>query len=394
MSPDAAWTTRQWPRVSALLDRALDRPESERVAFVEWTCRDEPALAREVLGLLAARQHAADFLDPPLVRFTKSTRRPVPARIGPYRVETLLGEGGMGRVYRARHATRPGRHPVAIKVPRAESVAAGLLPQFLRERRIVERLAPHPGIVRFEDAGATRGGQPYLVTEWIDGIPIDQACDQGRLSLEARVRLVRRVCQSVVHVHRRGFLHCDLKPANVLVGVDFRPILIDFGIAERWRRADDARRPDESMRRGTPRFISPEQRVGGPLTPRSDVYGLGVLLHLVLCGFLPPFGVQPVSPSTVLLRQHVGASSTAVEEAAAARGLDVRRLAQALDGTLDRLVSVALATEPAQRLPSVTALSSTLGRWLRWRRASRRRSSDRGGRMLPTLHGPDSPSKC
>jgi serine/threonine-protein kinase len=205
-------------------------------------------------------------------------------RLGAWTLERKIGEGGMGTVYAARRSDGHFDQEAAVKLLRGVPSAAAL--EYLaRERQILASLT-HPNIARLLDGGATPQGQPYLVMEYLDGVPIDRYCREQRPDALALLRLLIPVCEAVAYAHARLVVHCDLKPSNILVRGDKSPCLLDFGIA---RVLGDAGRaqPSSISRRArafTPGFASPEQEAGGAISTASDVYSLGRLMqHLAEC---------------------------------------------------------------------------------------------------------------
>ena len=158
----------------------------------------------------------------------------------------------------------------------------------------------HPGIARLLDAGVTAGGQPYLVLEYVDGIPIDEYVEQHHLSPEARIRLFLQVLDSVGSAHANLIVHRDIKPSNILVTSDGMVKLLDFGIAKLLdtEGTDRAALTAEGTRALTPDFAAPEQVYGQAITTATDVYALGVLLYLLLSGRHPrPMTAEQVRAS-------------------------------------------------------------------------------------------------
>src|SRR3990172_2490040 len=153
------------------------------------------------------------------------------ARVGPYRLERELAQGGMGTVYQAVRADDAYRKQVAVKLLRAPVPAPELLARFRAERQILAQL-DHPHIARLLDGGRTKDGVPYLVMEFVQGQPITESCDRRRLAIAERVRLLATVCAAVQYAHQNLVIHRDLKPSNILVGEDGLPKLLDFGIAK------------------------------------------------------------------------------------------------------------------------------------------------------------------
>lgn len=212
-----------------------------------------------------------------------------PARIGPYRLQRLLGSGGMGEVYLAEQ-TEPVERQVAIKLIRAELSRSAGRTLFEVECALLARMH-HPYIAQVLDAGQTEQGRPWFAMEWVRGEPILDYCDEHALGADDRLSLFLRVCQGVQHAHQRGIIHRDLKPANILVSeVDGRalPKLIDFGVATTLLGELESG-VIRTERAGTRAYMSPEQLAGDPasLDTRTDVYALGILLFELLTGLRP-----------------------------------------------------------------------------------------------------------
>ena len=220
-------------------------------------------------------------------------RGPVPDAIRPYRILALLGEGGMGVVYRARQ-TGLLRRDVALKIVKRGIDTDRVVDRFERERRVLARL-DHPNIARVFEAGATGDGRPYFVMELVLGQRGDDLLRAHRLDVDARLALFLDICQAVQPRPPARRLHRDLKPSNVLVApVDGRPVpkVIDFGIAKVMDDTEDHPALDTRLSGqaiGTPAYMSPEQagRIDTGVDTRTDVYSLGVLLYELLTGHHP-----------------------------------------------------------------------------------------------------------
>jgi tetratricopeptide (TPR) repeat protein/predicted Ser/Thr protein kinase len=263
-------------------------------------------------------------------------------RFGAYRLLRKLGQGGMGVVYLAEQS-EPIRRLVALKLVQQARLEHETRARFEIERQSLALLA-HPGIAQIFDAGRQADGVAWFAMEWVDGPPLDRWWQQAAPTLAARLALLRDVCRAVGHAHRRGIVHCDLKPANVLVVEDVggaRPKVIDFGIA----RATGSDDPSPMV--GTPGYMAPEQRAGRALDARSDVYALGICLLKALGGRAPGDEFTP---------------ATCVREAPS--GLP---LARARRGELQALLRCALADEPAERYEDAHALADEIERWLQHR---------------------------
>ncbi|MDX1998723.1 MAG: serine/threonine-protein kinase, partial [Thermoanaerobaculia bacterium] len=300
------------------------------------------------------------------------------SRIGPYALEAVLGEGGMGTVYRATQL-EPVRRTVALKVIRAgQATTERILARFELERQVLA-LMQHPNIAHLIDAGKSPDGEPFFVMEHVDGPALVEYCDQRRLSVTERLRLFLEVCAGIQHAHQKGVIHRDIKPSNVLVAeVDGRavPKVIDFGVAKAIA-GDLATRGLETqldVMVGTLAFMSPEQldrRVLADLDTRSDVYALGALLYVLLAG-VPAFtDREPGRLVEAILRQEPSRLSTrlrelgeASTEIATRRGTEPPSLLRVLAGDLQWIVARALEKNPADRYPAVSELAADVERYL------------------------------
>src|SRR5436309_10014498 len=210
-------------------------------------------------------------------------------RLGSYQVLHEIGHGGMAVVYAAVRADDEYRKRVAIKVVLPGLDSEDILRRFRNERQTLASL-DHPNIVKLLDGGTTEEGLPYLVMDYVEGIPIDAYCDHHNQSTTERLQLFRAVCAPVQHAHENQVIHRDLKPSNILVSADGVPKLLDFGIAK-VLNPDIASRTlqltQAGMRALTPAYASPEQVSGEPVTQASDVYAIGVGLYARLTGHHP-----------------------------------------------------------------------------------------------------------
>ena len=376
------------PAVEQIFARALRQPTTRRRrAFVRQCAGGNRKLAEEALSLLDHLAAAETFLEEPVGKALGladgTLRTPLPAQldagdmIGAYRIEKVLGEGGMGVVYLA-HQRSPVDRLVALKVLKPGMDSREVVARFEQERQALAIMG-HPGIAAVFDAGVTESGRPYFAMERVDGLPITAYCDRHRLDLRARIGLFARICRAVQHAHEKGIIHRDLKPSNILVpeGTDPQPKVIDFGIA----KALDQPLTEKTLHTchgivmGTPDYMSPEQAdLWSPqVDTRSDIYSLGVVLFELLCGDLPygEVATRPGSGSPRWTQPVAGppAPSKRLEEAdtavAAERGTGRRQLAQELRGDLDAIVQTALAEDRELRYPSVSELLADLERHLR-----------------------------
>ena len=414
------------PNLMTIFAEALERTDpAARAAYLDVACGDDAALRRRVEALLAAHDGAGRFLEPDSSGMSETaapeteeaTRASVPetrprrnwrpgntdrtARLttiagappadrpggfvagqviaGRYTLLEVLGEGGMGTVYRA-DQTEPVKRQVALKLIKIGMDSRAVLARFDAERQALA-LMDHPNIARVYDGGTTATGQPFFVMELVNGVPITEYCDRQRLSVRARLELFVAVCQAVQHAHQKGIIHRDLKPSNVLVTeVDGRPTpkVIDFGVA----KATEFKLTDQSLADtgaivGTPAYMSPEQADPSSMDidTRTDVYALGVILYELLAGS-PPIDakqfqrgaflemlrmvreVDPPRPSTKV------STAEALPSIAASRDIEPAQLKRALRGDLDWIVMKALEKDRGRRYETANGFAADVLRHL------------------------------
>ena len=238
-------------------------------------------------SLLEAHAATGDFLEAPVIQ--EPADPVLGARLGAYQVVELIGNGGMGSVYRGVRVDEAFHKEVAIKVVQRGLDLDRVVRQFRRERQISASLE-HPNIAALIDGGTTAEGLPYFVMEFIRGKPIHVYCDEAGLKRRERLELFLTVCAAVHFAHSSGVIHRDIKPGNILVTSRGIPKLLDFGVA---KIVNPEILPGSQESIGTfaaamtPEYASPEQISGGLVTEASDVYSLGVLLYELLTGERP-----------------------------------------------------------------------------------------------------------
>lgn len=325
----------QWSEIEGLFFEALQIPSDQRAQWITTVTGGREGVAREVITLVEA--HEASEVAAPQ------------RRIGAYRLDRRIGRGGMGDVWLASRADGQFEQRVAIKLVRSGLGAELLLGRFQQERTFLARLN-HPNIARLLDGGVSPDGRPYLVMEYVEGEPILDFCNQGNLDLRARVEMVRQLCAAVEYAHRNLIVHRDIKPGNVQVTADGSPRLLDFGVAKLIENGDLTAATSLPML--TPRYASPEQLRGEPVTTATDVYSLGVLLFELLTGSLP-YEVRGNNPAGMLT------AVTTQEARLASRTSD-----RVPRGDLDPILAKALEKDPAARYGSVGQFAADLGNFL------------------------------
>ena len=282
-------------KISELFSKARRLHGDEREQFLRDACGDDAELRREVDELLTS--DAQDSLQTGLLheeigRSAEAVLSSMPDQIGPYKIEKLLGEGGMGSVFLAEQ-TESVQRKVALKLIKLGMDTAAVVRRFEAERQALARM-DHPNVAKVLDAGATNEGRPYFVMEYVDGVPLNEHCEQHHLEEAERLELFIQLCDGVQHAHQKGIIHRDLTPSNVLVSTDGEraiPRIIDFGIAKATEQtAEQTAMTQMGQVIGTPAYMSPEQsmRDAAGIDTRSDVYALGVVLYELLTGELPP----------------------------------------------------------------------------------------------------------
>lgn len=356
------------PERQELIERifleAVELDQAAAVSLLDRRCAGDDELRHEVESLLGFSSRAEKFLDhQELVELTPALVRPLDetlvagTMVGEYRIERILGTGGMGVVYIATQ-DRP-RRTVALKLVNALIASPSVRRRFELEAEVLGRLQ-HPGIAQVFEAGAAHVGggevrRPFIAMELVDGPPINDYCEANGLGMNERLQLFIKVCQAVQHAHQRGVIHRDLKPANILVTGDGQSKILDFGVA----RATDVGHHLTTIATGvgqligTLPYMSPEQVLGNPrdIDTRTDVYSLGVILFELLAKKMP-----------------LDVSGRSLPEAVRAiRQDDPTRLSsvsKTFRGDLDTIVSKALEKDKARRYQSAAELGEDLQRFL------------------------------
>ncbi len=356
-------------KVLSLCEEALSYESSERGAFLESVCAGDEDLRESVDKLMRTVGQTTDFLNP----VSEEPAYSAGDMIGEYRIVSSLGRGGMGSVYMAEREAAGYTQRVAIKVMRTHVQSTDMMKRFDEERRILARLH-HPYIAHLLDGGTTEKGLPYLVTELVEGTPIDQYCDERSLTLHDRLELVQKVALAIQSAHQNLVVHSDLKPSNILVTEDGIPKLLDFGIA-RLIRSSSSELPDDddqaSMLAMTPDYASPEQIAGDAVTTISDVYSLGVLTYTLLVGETPY--VLKAAPRDEMMRQLERATVQSPSSHMMSlrdsgnqgrigqnRHSTVSALSRQLSGDLDAVLTKVLSREPQDRYPSALIFATEL----------------------------------
>lgn len=359
----------RWAKITQLCNEALSYNGIARHRFLEQQCEGDLELRKEVESLIASYESDPDFLNDPVTEISEVESEIAERYVGQYRLVKPLGQGGMGDVFLAIQSNT-NQH-VALKLLRPAFSRANLLKRFEIEQRILAGL-DHPHISRLLDIGETEDKLPYLVMEYVDGIPITDYCDEKILSIEKRLELFKQVCSAIQYAHQNLVVHRDIKPSNLLVDAKGNVKLLDFGIAKLLNAADpnvSIMETQTGVRLMTPAYASPEQVQGENITTSSDIYSLGVLLYELLTG-TRPFNFENKKRSEVdriIVEEVPTKPSTVVDrdpESGKARDLPNSKLKKLLHGELDNIVLKSLRKEASRRYSSAANFASDVDRFL------------------------------
>ncbi|WP_069133089.1 serine/threonine-protein kinase [Rhodohalobacter halophilus] len=375
-----------WTFVEEIVDQALSLPVEEREHFITEKCEGNEKLKQDIIDFLNSIKESDDMFDN--VRSVKknafqtvvkkNTNSPISligTIIDKYKIIELISHGGMGNVFLAERCDGHYTQTVALKLLRHGMETPENICRFEKEREILAGLN-HPNIAKLIDGGVTEFGLPYLVMEYIDGMPIDDYCDENRLTLKERITLFISVCQAVQFAHNNLVIHRDLKPANILVEDNGHIKILDFGIAKliEDKIETDLHNEVTSQQVLTPGFAAPEQITGESVNTATDTYSLGILLYRILSG-CKPFNFNNFSPfeRQEIILYHEPRSPSAQfnenlvfdqEKIAQKRGISVSKLFNSLTVDLDAIVLKSIRKEPASRYQTIESLVDDLKRYL------------------------------
>ncbi len=355
-----------WSEAKRIFGEALEQNPGNRSEYVSRLCGADSELYREVMSLLDNHGSADSFFESPLAATVAPPADPmIGKRVGMYRILRQIGLGGMGTVYLAERADEQFRKRVALKAVRPELFNEHALRRFQNERQTLAVL-DHPNIIKLLDGGTTEEGVPYLVTEYVEGLPIDKYCVSAGLNVRQRLELFFTLLGAVHYAHQHLVVHRDLKPGNILVTPDGVPKLLDFGIAKLLQPEYSAQTmglTQSNMQPMTPNFASPEQIRGQPITTASDTYSLGVILYQLLTGHHPyERQMHTAFELGQAICETVPDKPSKFVERSEPEG---RGNAKLLRGDLDTIVLKAMRKEPQRRYASVEHFSEDIRRYLK-----------------------------
>ncbi|KRB08740.1 hypothetical protein ASD86_05355 [Lysobacter sp. Root690] len=378
-----------------LFDDYVELPASERERKLAELAAREPALHEALRALLDADAHDDDHLldrspadlladkhrDTAQTAAAQDERADarIGSRLGPWRIDRVIGHGGMGTVYEAHRDDGEYQQRVALKCIRTELATPQLQAAFRDERNLLARL-DHAGIAALVDGGVGEDGQPWFAMRFVDGVALDAWCDHRRASVRERVGLLIQVCEALAYAHAQGIVHRDIKPSNLQVSDDGRVHLVDFGISSHFAAQGVTPREQIAI---TPDYAAPEAREYGAHGPATDLYALGVLTYRLLCAQWPaplhslrnliPIAAsgEPVPMDRLLEDRGGDAANDNADFIARQRGAaDATALRKQLSGDLSAIALKAVATRPQDRYASVSEFADDLQRWCEHRSVS------------------------
>jgi eukaryotic-like serine/threonine-protein kinase len=380
------WSVEHWGRISPYLDQALDLPTADREHWLADLNGSDPDLADELRELLAQHQAngASQFLEQSPLRGGGEDKSLAGQQIGAYTLEALLGRGGMGSVWCARRSDGHFEGRVAIKILDRRGLGPKAAEQIRHEASLLARLS-HPNIARLFDAGIHDDGRPFLILEYVEGERIDHYCRSRQLTLAERLRLFLPVLEAAAHAHAQHIVHRDLKPSNILVTGEGVAKLLDFGVASLQQPTPlgiDGTAAAQEPLGMTLGYAAPEQIRGDAASPASDVYALGILLHVLLTE-RHPHGADGSTP-TQLVRATLTSDTKPASES-----IDTAASRRWVRGDLDSIMAKATHREAALRYTDAGQLAADIGCFLEGRpvRARERALAYRAGLFIRRLAG-------
>ncbi len=343
-----------WKKVEQIVDKLLELPPEQRTAYIEKTCGNNQRLKKEVTQLVESifdsegwlkdlKSHKHNFFGGVSkdLESLNSSQDFIGQQVGDYTIKKKIGQGGMGLIYLAERTGSNFDHQVAIKIIRHNQATETNIERFRREQRILAGLK-HPGIAQLYDGGVTDEGFPYIIMEYVDGMPITDYCRQEKLPIADRIELFKQVLQAVQYAHENLVIHRDLKPDNILVNSQGKVKILDFGISILLDSEDDIGLTRTHSRILTPKYAAPEQIKQANITTATDLYSLGIVFYQLLSN-KPPFDL---SDCTAYQAEQIVLTE---EPTKPSLKVDSKSIAQNLRGDLNGIALKAIRKDPEHR---------------------------------------------
>jgi|GEM_PF-1840628 len=353
----------QWQLFDQIINTAID----QQARVLQGIEQKHPTHYPALLELLASHRCELTVLDEPIIGINSTSTESIPKKIGGYQIIKPLGSGGLGDVYQARKDEEGFEHVVALKMAPAGRYSDLVLKSFNNELKMLLNLN-HPNIERLFEGGVSSDNIPYLVVEYIDGLHIDQYCDQNRLAIKQRVELFVQVCEAVATLHQSLIIHRDIKPSNIMVDQQGTAKLLDFGMAKLLDKnpSDSVDEVTISSYMMTLAYASPEQITSQNITTASDVYSLGMLLYYLLCG-QPPYKIEnnDLAQASQQITQKIPPLASQNIFGDAVINQLHNSLKSQLKGELDAILVQAIHKDPKRRYSSAQQLANDLKNYLK-----------------------------
>jgi|AntRauTorckE6833_2_1112554.scaffolds.fasta_scaffold01893_8 serine/threonine-protein kinase len=374
----------RWGKIQEIVDTALTLSGKEKHTYLETTCGGDENLLQEVKDFLAsieaseqanflsnASSDYADFIGSISNLEKVDSDDLTGKKYGPFKILELINKGGMGEVYKAAREDGKFEQTVAIKFINRHKFSDDIKKRFQREQQILANMK-HPNIAMLFDGGMTSNGSPYLIMEFVEGVPIDEYCNTHKLNVDQRLWLYKQVLTAIEYSHSNLIVHRDLKPSNILVTEEGRVKILDFGIAK--LLDDEIKEGPEitqsGMRIWTPKYAAPEQIREHPPLLQTDIYGLGILLHQLLTNTFP-YDLENKSVKE-LENLILDEDPTSMSECLKSRSkgeilkeftITKESLIKKVFRDLDSIVLKAIRKEPDERYGSVSSLLEEINRF-------------------------------
>lgn len=359
-----------WQKVEQIVDAILDLPAEQHYAYIEQTCGHDQRLKSEVTQLIESifdsegwlkdlKDHKYEFYND----FSEDLKSLginqdfIGRQVGSYTIEEKIGQGGMGLIYLAQRTDDNFDHQVAIKIIRDSQATEKNIQRFQREQRILAGLN-HPGIAQLYDGGVTDDGAPYIIMEYVRGIPIIEYCRTHNCSIEERIDLFKQVLEAVRYAHENLVIHRDLKPDNILVDESGKVKILDFGISKLLHDENDLSLTQTGARILTPKYAAPEQIKQTNITTATDLYSLGLIFYEILSN-KPPFDLDDCTTyqaEQIILNQDPAKPSTKVSDP---------KVKKNLQGDLNAITLKAIRKEPRERYRVANEFLDDLNNYLK-----------------------------
>lgn len=351
-----------WPTIEEYFHKALELPIGSRLEFITQEFADEPDIQQAIISLLKhtnETQALSQIVGKATNSVFDSQQDLSGTMAGTYKLIKCIEIGGMGAIYIGERADNQYEKRVAVKLIKSMSTSEYLLIRFKEERQILANLE-HNNITRLIDGGTTEAGIPFLVMEYVEGIPIDQYCEKHQLTLKQRLSLFVKVCDAIQYAHQNLVVHCDLKPENILVNQEGEPKVMDFGISHLLNKTELS---SDAPRLLTIQYASPEQISGGTISVSSDIYSLGAVLYKMLTGSIT-FPVDATSKEKVL--EYIVAQQVTIPSEKASNNpvSYYKNTAQLIDTDLDAIVTKAIQASSSDRYSSAADFAEDITRKL------------------------------